>query len=234
MRGKGKARKLAPAQFVTGRVLRYTCAGKCRNLPRGTLAGSFGDGSGTIRGRFEDDSRTGRGGFEGGVAAEAPSDQAGEPGEGAEPWVGRARAVGRLAGSFGDGSGTLAGSFGNGSRTVRGRRGGGSGVRPGRRVGRGRRAWRWAVAPGGDPGRRAGPRRLIPDTDGGGQAFTNPETTEGRRQPNGVWLNPSGSPASIPPRQSRRGCPDLPLRLFGGSQVGKTPPIPFSGPRRCR
>ena len=42
--------------------------------PSGKLAGTFGDGSRTIRGRFE-----------GVLAAEAPSDQAGEPGDGAEP-----------------------------------------------------------------------------------------------------------------------------------------------------
>jgi hypothetical protein len=63
---------------------------------RGTLAGSYRDGSGTIRGRFE-----------GVLAAEAPKDRAGDPGDGAEP--------------------------------------------------------PWASAPGGSPGRRAGPPRPLED-----------------------------------------------------------------------
>ena len=55
------------------------------------LAGTFGDGSRTVRG-----------GGESGGAAEVPSDQAGGPGDGAEPCSGRALAGGPLAGSFRD------------------------------------------------------------------------------------------------------------------------------------
>jgi hypothetical protein len=73
---------------------RRILAGSFRD-PSGILPGSWPDPSGTVRGRFEDDSRTVRGRFEGVWAAKAPSDHAGDPGEGARrlPWPpGRAAA----------------------------------------------------------------------------------------------------------------------------------------------
>jgi hypothetical protein len=51
--------------------------------PRRILAGSFRDPSGKLAGSFRDGSRTIRGRFEGVWAAKAPSDHAGDPGEGA-------------------------------------------------------------------------------------------------------------------------------------------------------
>ena len=68
-------------------------------------------------------------------------------------------AGGKLAGTLRDGSGTVRGRFEDDSRTIRGRRGGESAERPRWRPRRGRGVLRWARAPGGDPGRRAGPRR---------------------------------------------------------------------------
>ena len=68
-----------------------------------------------------------------------------------------------LPGSWRDPSGKLAGTLRDGSGTVRGRFEGFVGAkapeRPRRRPRRGRGVLRWASAPGGDPGRRAGPRR---------------------------------------------------------------------------
>jgi hypothetical protein len=84
-------------------------AGRAR--PVGTLAGSFREAGRNLQGRFENDSRTVRGGFEGRLAAEAPSAQVGDPGDGVEPCAGRARPVGTVAGSSGDGSRTIRGRF---------------------------------------------------------------------------------------------------------------------------
>jgi hypothetical protein len=122
-------------------------AGRAR--PVGTLAGSFREAGRNLQGRFENDSRTVRGGFEGRLAAEAPSAQVGDPGDGVEPCAGRARPVGTVAGSSGDGSRTIRGRFEDGSRAS----GRGSAVRPGRRPRRWRGAGRGASAPGRDPGR---------------------------------------------------------------------------------
>ena len=65
--------------------------------PRRILAGSFRDPSGKLAGSFRDGSRTIRGRFEGVLAAKAPLDHAGDPGEGAEPGAGRTRPEGALA-----------------------------------------------------------------------------------------------------------------------------------------
>ena len=124
--------------------------------PSGNLAGTFGDGSRTVRGRFE-----------GVGAAEAPSDQADEPGDGAEPCAGRARPEGTLAGSLREAGRILRGRFEDDSRTVRGRRGGGSAVRPRRRPRRWRRAEQnrgglWGSRCGRGRGDRAPGRNLCP------------------------------------------------------------------------
>jgi hypothetical protein len=131
------------------------CEGRAR--PEGTVAGSFREAGRNLPGRFGDGSRTIRGGFEGVWAAEAASDPAGDPGDGAEPGEGRARPVGTVAGSFGEAGRNLQGRFGDDSRTVRG---GFEGVlaaeaasgRAGRPR-RWRRAGRGASAAGGDGGR---------------------------------------------------------------------------------
>ena len=89
--------------------------------PRGSgVVRPVGDAGWILRGRFGDDSRTIRGGFEGVWAAEAPSDHAGDPGEGVEPREGRAQPVGTVVGSFGEPGRILRGRFENGSRTIRG------------------------------------------------------------------------------------------------------------------
>jgi hypothetical protein len=113
-----------------------------RGGPGRILRGSWPEPSGTIRERFEDV-----------VAAEAPADQAGGPGDGAEPCAGRARPGGGLARSFREAGRNLRGRFENDSRTIRGRFGGGSAVRPRRRPRRWRGALRWASATGGNGGR---------------------------------------------------------------------------------
>jgi hypothetical protein len=107
------------------------------------------DGGRILRGRFENDSRTVRGR----PGGEARLDQAGDPGDGAEPGAGRARPVGTLAGSFREAGRNLQGRFEDDSRWVRGAPGGGSAVRPGRRPRRWRRAVRRGSATGGDGGR---------------------------------------------------------------------------------
>ena len=138
--------------------------------PSGNLAGTFGDGSRTVRGRFE-----------GVWAAEAPSDQADGPGDGAEPCGGRARPEGTLAGSFGEPGRNLRGRFEDDSRTVRGRRGGGSAVSPGRRPRRWRGAVRSASATGGDPSRIL--RGSWPDPSGKlAESFGDDPRTSGRRK----------------------------------------------------
>ena len=124
--------------------------------PSGKLAGTFGDGSRTVRGRFE-----------GVGAAEAPSAQADEPRDGAEPCGRRARPEGTLAGSFGEAGRILAGRWPDASGTIRGRRGGGSAVRPRRRTRRWRRAEQnrvglWGSHCGRGRGDRAPGRNLCP------------------------------------------------------------------------
>jgi hypothetical protein len=126
----------------------------------GKVAGSFGDAGRILAGRFGDVG-----------AAAAPSAQAGAPGEGVEPGGGRARPEGtpptaqtaasrwRLthAGSLQDPSGILPGSWPDPSGTVRGRFEGDSRA-SGRRKRRQTTPATPARAPGGCPGRQAGPR----------------------------------------------------------------------------
>ena len=84
--------KLAGSFREAGRKL----AGSFREAG-GKLAGSFREAGRKLAGRFGDGSRTVRGRFEGVVAAKAPKDHAGDPGEGAESCAGRARPEGTLA-----------------------------------------------------------------------------------------------------------------------------------------
>jgi hypothetical protein len=99
-------KSLIESLFVEGRAAATRRSAARRG--RGARGGErWPDPTGTVRGRFEDGSGTIRGRFEGVLAAEAPKDRAGDPGDGAEP--------------------------------------------------------PWASAPGGSPGRRAGPRRPLED-----------------------------------------------------------------------
>ena len=123
--------------------------------------------------------------------------------------------------AVGDAGRILRGSWPDPFGAIRGRRGGGSAVSPSRRPWRGRRAGRWAGAPGGDPADRPdrgvplapNPRRILagsfrdPSGKLAGSFRDDSRTIRGRL---------GGESAVRPRRRPRRGRPEAALAARPG------------------